>query len=105
MSAQLLEQQPGVWQVSGDIDFDSVISLSDAGCEAIAQAKGCCRFDFSAVNSVNTVALSLLLNWRRKAQQLDTEVEFCYLPAELHAIAELSDLQSLVAAPGLTPER
>lgn len=100
MAAQLVETQAGIWQVSGDIDFNSVIALSDLGCEAIAQAKNRCRFDFSAVGSVNTVALSLLLNWRRQAQQLGIEVEFCALPAELHAIAELSDLESLVAAPG-----
>jgi phospholipid transport system transporter-binding protein len=97
--AQLAEQQPGVWQVSGAIDFNSVVPLSDAGCDAIEQAGGVCRFDFSAVSSVNTAALSLLLNWRRKGQQRGTEVEFCSLPAELHAIAALSDLQSLVAAP------
>ncbi len=100
MAGQLVETEAGVWQVSGDIDLASVVALSDQGCEAIAQAKRCCRFDFSAVGSVNTVALSLLLNWRRKALQLGTEVEFYALPAELHAIAELSDLGFLVAAPG-----
>ncbi|MFT5720708.1 MAG: phospholipid transport system transporter-binding protein [Motiliproteus sp.] len=100
MPAQLVEQQPGVWQVSGAIDFDSVVPLNDVGCEAIEQAKDGCRFDFSAITSVNTAALALLLSWRRKALLRGTEVEFCHLPAELHAIAELSDLQSLVAASG-----
>lgn len=97
--AQLVEQQGGVWQVSGDIHFDTVVSLNAAGCDAIAQSDGRCRFDFSGVRSVNTVALSLLLSWRRKALQLGIEVEFCALPSVLHAIAELSDLQSLVVAP------
>jgi len=99
--ATIVEAEAGVWQVAGDIDFTSVIALSDQGCQLIAESKNGCRFDFSKVGSVNTVALSLLLNWRREAQKLGVDVEFCELPAELHAIAELSDLESLVAAPGV----
>ncbi|MEH6470866.1 MAG: STAS domain-containing protein [Halopseudomonas sp.] len=101
MSVQLLDQQAGVWLVKGDIDFSSVVGLRQAGFDAIEHADGLCRFDFSAVTSVNTAALSLLLCWRRKAQQQDVEVEFCYLPSELHAIAELCDLSSLVAVSSL----
>tara|TARA_R110001583_G_scaffold42081_2_gene133731 strand:+ start:1373 stop:1684 length:312 start_codon:yes stop_codon:yes gene_type:complete len=99
MRAQLIHRESGVWLVSGDIDFNSVARLSEAGCSAIEQSEDRCQFDFSAVNSVNSVALSLLLNWRRKAQQQGIEVEFSALPAELQAIAELSDLEWLIDAP------
>ncbi len=50
MKAQLVEIQTGVWQVLGDIDFNSVVALSDQGCNVIAQAKNRCRFDFSAAD-------------------------------------------------------
>ena len=102
MPAQLINRQAGIWLVSGDINFNSVASLSEAGCSAIEQAEERCLFDFSEVSSVNSVALSLLLNWRRKGLQQGVEVEFSALPAGLQAIAELSDLEWLIAPPDVT---
>lgn len=109
MKAQLTTQQPGEWQVAGVIDFSSANHLRRAGIEAIEQAKSApadqtsaghskprCQFDFSAVESANTVALSLLLSWLRNGERRGVEVSFSNLPTELHAIAEFSDLQDLV---------
>ncbi|WP_421869433.1 STAS domain-containing protein [Motiliproteus sp.] len=104
MSVQLAQQQSGQWQVVGVVDFSTANRLRQAGIEAIEQARSQqngqaepqCLFDFSGVVSANTVALSLLLSWRRNGERRGVEVSFCNLPTELHAIAEFSDLQRLV---------
>ncbi len=96
-AAQLVEQQPGCWLVKGDINFSSVLGLREAGFSAIRQAPDRCRFDFSAVAVVNSMALSLILCWHRSATQAGIELQFSHLPAELIAIAGLCDLESLIA--------
>ena len=112
MGASLIQSrendQPTQWQVSGDIDFGSANQLRLDGIAAIEQAAKLaapaahkhCEFDFSAVTSVNTVALSLLLSWLRNGQRRGVEVSFSNLPSELHAIAEISELQALVHPAG-----
>lgn len=98
LSSQLVEQSPANWLVKGDINFDSVIALRRQGVDAVRQASPVCRFDFSGVGSVNTMALSLILCWSRAAKQAGIELQLSHVPAALHAIAELSDLQSLLAS-------
>ena len=94
---QLTEQSSGEWRVSGDINFESVIELRRLGIDALSRSNPICRFDFAAVGSVNTMAISLILCWSRAAKQAGIELQLSNIPSELHAIAELSDLQSLVA--------
>lgn len=96
--ARLVEHSPGCWQVLGDIDFDSVIGLRQQGIDVIGRADQVCRFDFSGVGSVNSMALSLILCWSRACKQAGIDLQLDHIPSELHAIAELSDLQTLVSA-------
>jgi phospholipid transport system transporter-binding protein len=91
----LTEQQPGSWLLTGDINFNTVVGLRQAGINAIGQGHPVCRFDFAGVGSVNTMALSLILCWLRAAKQVGVELQLSHIPSELRAIAELSDLQSL----------
>ncbi len=95
-AVQLIEQAPGCWLVSGDINFESVIELRQLGIDAIGQSNPVCQFDFTGVGSVNTMALSLILCWSRAAKRAGVELQLSHIPSELRAIAELSDLQSLV---------
>lgn len=92
--SQLTPQADGCWLLQGDIDFRSAPVLLEAGCRLIEQANPRCVFDFSAVRSLNTSALSLLLSWRRHAQRTGTDLTFLHLPESLRAIARLSDLES-----------
>lgn len=95
-ASQLTPQAEGRWLLQGDIDFSSAPALLEAGCRLIEQAHPRCQFDLSAVESLNTAALSLLLSWRRHADQASTELEFFNLPESLRAIAQLSDLESML---------
>lgn len=96
MAKAKLAFSDGVWQVQGVIDFESAAVLLENGCRQIEQANGRCHFDFAGVESLNTAALSLLLSWRRYADQQATELQFSNLPESLLAIAQLSDLESML---------
>ncbi|MEH6624868.1 MAG: STAS domain-containing protein [Motiliproteus sp.] len=95
MEAKLVSAEGG-WCVEGDINYKTVVSLRDQGEKNLEQVEESCFFDFSAVNSVNTSALSLLLCWYRKAKKLGVKLDFVALPPNLIAIAEMSDLSSVI---------
>jgi len=91
-----LREQDGCWLLEGVINFHSVIALRAQGEAALRQADGTLCFDFSGVSQTNTAALSLLLCWTRSAKALGREVQFRQLPAELHSMAAVSELEGLL---------
>lgn len=79
--------QDNQWLVSGDILVDNanaVLSESDA----LEMADGL-QIDFSAVHNVDTSALSLLIQWHRRAMTANKTVSFRKLPEGLISLAAL----------------
>jgi phospholipid transport system transporter-binding protein len=79
--------QDNQWHVSGDILVDNanaVLSESNA-LEIIDDL----QIDFSAVNDVDTAALSLLIEWQRRALAVNRKVTFRKLPESLISLAAL----------------
>ena len=99
-TASMVQQPSKVWLLSGDLDPRSGVMLRQAGLAAVVQSKELCRIDFSGVTSVTSVALSLILCWSRQAQQDAVVLQFDNIPDGLYAIAELSDLGSLLDGSG-----
>jgi len=82
-----ITQQKNQWHVSGDIFMDNanaILSQSDALIMADA-----IEIDFSAVTDVDTAALSLIMEWQRRAVASNCKVTFANLPANLTSLAEL----------------
>jgi len=82
-----ITQQKNQWHVSGDIFMDNanaILSQSDALLMADA-----IEIDFSAVTDVDTAALSLIMEWQRRAVASNCKVTFANLPANLTSLAEL----------------
>ncbi|MEH6651490.1 MAG: STAS domain-containing protein [Motiliproteus sp.] len=100
LPASMVQQASKAWLLSGDLDTLSGVALRQAGVAAVAQSEGSCRFDFSGVTSVTSVALSLVLCWSRQARQDGVALQFDNLPDGLSAIAELCDLGSLLDGSG-----
>lgn len=79
--------QDNQWRVAGDILVDNanaVLKESDA-----LEITDGLQIDFSAVNDVDTAALSLLIEWQRRALAADKRVEFKMLPKNLISLAAL----------------
>lgn len=84
MSITLQDNQ---WYVSGDILVDNANAvLSESSALEITDDL---QIDFSAVNDVDTAALSLLIEWQRRALAVNRKVEFKNLPESLISLAAL----------------
>lgn len=86
----------GVLAVSGNLDFTTVVSLREEGDKQIQRHQGELVIDLTEVESVNTAAMALLLSWFRTAKQAGIDLKYQNVPASLTAIAEMSDLDSLL---------
>ncbi|HEY9210622.1 MAG TPA: STAS domain-containing protein [Methylotenera sp.] len=84
MSITLQDNQ---WYVSGDILVDNANAvLNESNALEITDDL---QIDFSAVNDVDTAALSLLIEWQRRALAVNKKVEFKKLPESLISLAAL----------------
>ena len=84
MSITLQDNQ---WLVSGDILVDNANAvLSESKTLEITEDL---QIDFSAVRDVDTAALSLLIEWQRRALEANKKVEFKKLPESLISLAAL----------------
>lgn len=94
MAAMYLED--GQARVEGQIDYHTVVHLRDEGEAMMRQHPADLTIDFAAVDKVNTAALALLLSWQRTAKELGQDLHFINVPPSLTAIAQMSDLESLL---------
>ena len=69
-------------------------STLEAGLHAIAS--GQTDIDFAGVTVVDSAAVATLLVWQRAALAKGVAVTFSRLPANLHSLAELYGVQSLL---------
>lgn len=79
--------QNNQWSVAGEILMDNanaVLVESNA-----LQITDDLQIDFSAVTDVDTAALSLLIEWQRRAQAANKKVVFTQLPESLVSLATL----------------
>lgn len=79
--------QDNYWYVAGDILVDNANTVLNES-KALDMADDL-KIDFSAVNNVDTSALSLLIEWQRRAMQLNKKVSFIKLPEGLVSLAAL----------------
>ena len=87
-------QQANSWHISGDVLMDnaSVILLKS---EALSMGEGFV-VDFSNVTKVDTAALSLMLEWQRRAVVSSSKVTFANLPLNLSHLAALYGITDFI---------
>ena len=64
--------------------------------EAFAM-EGAIEVDFSAVTDVDTAAISLMLEWQRRATASDCTIKFTHLPVDLISLATLYQVNDFIA--------
>lgn len=85
--AKITQQSDG-WLVSGAILVDNVNSIL-LESETLDFSRQYHQIDFSHVTVVDTSAISLIMEWQRRALKANTNVKFANLPANLSSLAEL----------------
>jgi len=84
--------------LTGELSFDTVPAVLAQTAEYSARADLPQRLtlDFSAITSVDSAAVALLLEWRRMAASRGKTLVFVNLPANLVALAELYGVAELI---------
>lgn len=90
-----ISQSDNRWMVVGDVNMDSANSL-------LEKSKGLdladnTQVDFAQVNDVDTAAVSLMLEWHRRAILENKKLAFVNLPAGLTSLTALYGVTDLVS--------
>jgi phospholipid transport system transporter-binding protein len=93
-------------RVTGTLDFTTVTPLLPVGAAAIQQGRAAV-IDLSAVTGSDSSGLALLIEWLSVARGAGRTLRYEKIPAQLHQLARLSDLDALlsgnaIAAAGTT---
>lgn len=89
-----ITQQANQWQVSGDLLMGNACSILDQSVEL--QMVDNLEVDFTAVTDVDTSAISLILEWQRRAKALNHTIRFTNLPVNLTCLADLYGVTSFI---------
>ncbi|QJR16384.1 STAS domain-containing protein [Usitatibacter palustris] len=85
-------------RLEGPLSFESLprVLEESAQYEARPDLPEKLTIDFSAITEVDSSAVALLLEWRRRAQALNKTLAFTNLPPTLLALAELYGVADLI---------
>ena len=90
-----ISRNENCWKVVGDINMDSANSL-------LEKSKGLdladyTQVDFAQVDDVDTAAVSLMLEWHRRAIRENKKLAFINLPDGLTSLTALYGVTDLVS--------
>ncbi len=85
---------PGHSVLTGDLTIDSVSEIVDAFNGQFGD-NHVCTIDLSGVKHCDSAGLAVLIHWFQQAKQQDVTLHFTQLPAQLRALAEISEVKSL----------
>lgn len=83
--------------VSGDMNYITVVGLWDESLPLLARVKQLI-LDLSAVTTVNSAALALMLEWLKYAKREGKSILFQNLPTQLKSIAVVAGIDNLLIA-------
>jgi phospholipid transport system transporter-binding protein len=87
----MLSREGEVLKVAGPMNINSAAALLNA---SQGQLSGVKVVDLAGVTEVDSAAVSLLLEWRRQAQ--DAALRFANLPSALTSLADLYGVSELI---------
>ena len=84
-------------RVNGVLHFSTVTALLRSGSEAIANGRAAV-IDLSGVTDSDSSGLALLIEWLSIARAEHKSLRYENIPAQLHQLARLSDVEELLTA-------
>jgi len=88
----------GKCRLQGPVTMGNVMALLEQGEKAFTQPD--MVLDLSEITEVDSTAISLLFEWRRRAQAGGRHIAFVGLPPNLTSLAELYGVTELIAGAG-----
>jgi phospholipid transport system transporter-binding protein len=91
--AQITQVENG-WALSGDVIISTVNTLLNTSKALSLSANS--SIDFTNVSDIDTSAISLILEWKRRALKEKQAVNFINLPANLTSLTALYGVAELI---------
>ena len=82
------------WNISGDIVIGAVPALLEAS-KALSITENT-TVDFANVTDVDTSTISLIFEWKRRAQKENQALKFVNLPANLTTLTQLYGVAEII---------
>lgn len=101
----MISAEAGRLTVKGDITMQTAAALQQQG-ETLCAAAGnevTWVVDLSAVNTVDSAALAVLLAWQRAAHAAGKTLGFVGVPSQLRALSALYDLDDILVLKAPAP--
>jgi phospholipid transport system transporter-binding protein len=89
----------GRFRVSGVLDAYTVVDVLEQSVERFANEKEIC-VDLGGVSEGDSAGLALLIEWLRIVRQHGQRIRFLNIPAQISALARISEVEDLLAANG-----
>jgi phospholipid transport system transporter-binding protein len=93
-TAALITQIDHRWDVSGDVVIGAVPALLEVS-KALSIVDNA-TVDFAKVTDIDTSTISLILEWKRRAQKENQALKFVNLPANLTTLTQLYGVAELI---------
>ncbi len=94
-AAQLEQQGPGRWRVSGELSFATVPELARAGMQMLAGTDPV-EVDLGGVRRSDSAGVALLVEWLRQARQRGVELRYSHLPEQMRNIIRVAGLDRIL---------
>ncbi len=94
--SQLIRISEGRFSLGGVLDFDTVPVILRESAPQFSGLRDVV-VDLAEVSKANSAGMALLLEWRAKAQLNQTTVRFANLPDSIQKIAQVCDVEGLLA--------
>lgn len=85
----------GRLEASGALGFESAIHALPSGLALIEQGKPC-TINLSRVTEADSAGLAVLVEWLATARARGAKIRYEGIPAQILAVARISDLESLL---------
>ncbi|MDP0562841.1 MAG: hypothetical protein QS721_11170 [Candidatus Endonucleobacter sp. (ex Gigantidas childressi)] len=94
---------PGCFRLLGPVNFDNAAKVSADGVAAVSKylvnnPNGCLEINLAEAKLADSSTLSVLLSWMRFANKKYIRLCFSNIPAQIRALAKVSDLYDLIQA-------
>jgi phospholipid transport system transporter-binding protein len=87
---------PGRLLARGELSFATAEQALRDGL-ALLPSGGACTIDLTGITSADSAGLAVLIEWLSVAADRGSKLSFDAVPAQLRAIARISDLEELIA--------
>jgi len=95
MTTATADREGDILRVRGELDFDSVADLWER-VGPLFRTDPIHRIDLSEVSRANSAGVALLVVWLRQARQRRQDLAFVNVPAQMRAIMEVADLDTVL---------